>query len=459
MDKNYDTIYEDYMQKFTHNSLGDEFRYDPDVVPTVIDLLKSLKNKLCQDDDNVKKEIDAQCKVIKGTKAIKNSSTCSTFDVMNESNLNTSATMQSIKDMPANIETLLDDLVKKIENENEIMEAYYTRSETAKNLEQYKKFLSEHTEEEFKNNGDEKGLADYLDKKQKVDDYYNLAGLTNLKNSKLVDKAINKKMAFSEAGQRKATGNSSSNITRATTYQTPTVSNGFSESNQKTASVQNVQTDNVKTNAASDTLKSSDQAKKETTKQTSSNMKTDMTKSPINSTTNNKKATTAQSNTKKSSFANGITTSIKNSISGKDIIDGAASTANKIMDDVESKAKEVSKEINNVKGTLSSSVKSFNNQKIKPLVKMTSSMVGTDGSKPNKFIPPIAGVTAAAVAGMGTKVYVDKETINKNKKNDQTKFFNTIDEKDEDDKEKEKQEEKNDSLSKEDLIRILENKN
>lgn len=474
MDKTYDEVYDEYFTKFRDSSLGDELRYDKDVVATIIDLLKNLKNKLCVSDGNVKSAIDSKFKVINGMNAIKNSSTCTNFDVMNDGNLNTSATKKTIQEMPGNIETLIGDLVKTLEDEKEIYDAYYTRQTTEAHIEKYRKFLSEHKESDYDpvkikvnyngtirsdyNLSEGIDLQYYQDIKKKVEEYDNLTALTNLKNSKLLNRAINKKMAFSEAGQRKATGNSGgsySSVPRATTYQTPTVNNAFSESKGKTTTTtQDVKTDNVKTNAATDTLKSDNDTKKTDTTQSSSNIKKDMLNSPINSNTTKKTNTSKQGSTQKSSLVNGIATSAKAAISGKS---NSASTTNTITKDilntVESKAQDIAKD---VKGTLSSSVKSFNNEKIKPLVKMTSSIVDSD--KPNRFIPPIAGVTAAAVAGMGTKVYVDKGTPTKKKEDEPIKFFNNLDEDDDEKDKKEEQENKNEALSKEDLITILENK-
>ena len=69
----------------------------------------------------------------------------------------------------------------------------------------------------------------------------------------------------------------------------------------------------------------------------------------------------------------------------------------------------------------------------------------------NSFIPPIAGISTAAVAGIGTKMYIDKKEDNK----EETDSFFSKDEQKEIKEEKDTEEE-NKTMSKEDLIKAIE---
>ena len=71
-------------------------------------------------------------------------------------------------------------------------------------------------------------------------------------------------------------------------------------------------------------------------------------------------------------------------------------------------------------------------------------------------IPGIAGLSTAAVAGVGTKVYIDKKD-NKKSEEKTTKFFTNIEEEPEE-KEEKKENDEEEVISKEDLVSSLENK-
>lgn len=102
-----------------------------------------------------------------------------------------------------------------------------------------------------------------------------------------------------------------------------------------------------------------------------------------------------------------------------------------------------------IDGKLSSSITSIANrgmETIKPLVANVSENMGNSSA----VIPGVAGLSTAAVAGLGTKVYMDKRN-DKNKET--TKFFDNIEEDEEE--EKEEQEEETKPLSREDLLNML----
>ncbi len=107
-----------------------------------------------------------------------------------------------------------------------------------------------------------------------------------------------------------------------------------------------------------------------------------------------------------------------------------------------------------ISGTLNSAIDTINKIKSNSPLKLTKikNMDMQDNSG-NSFIPPIAGISTAAVAGIGTKMYIDKKEENKD---DSDSFF-TKDEQKEIKEEKEKEEEEeNKTLSKEDLIKAIE---
>lgn len=155
----------------------------------------------------------------------------------------------------------------------------------------------------------------------------------------------------------------------------------------------------------------------------------------------------------KNDFKNASSTSTSTSSAPKnklansvlDLIANGKQTAN-----IDETVEKVTDEVKKASGKITSSIsnlKNFNGGKIIPKI------VENNNGEKNTFIPPIAGLSAAAVAGLGTKLYIDKDKDNdKDKKDDESeenKFFKDIDE---------EEEQKNDSLSKEDLITILENK-
>ena len=105
-----------------------------------------------------------------------------------------------------------------------------------------------------------------------------------------------------------------------------------------------------------------------------------------------------------------------------------------------------------ISGTLSSAIDTINKIKSNSPLKLTKikNMDMQDNSG-NSFIPPIAGISTAAVAGIGTKMYIDKKEENKDETNS---FFSKDDQKEI--KEEKDTEEENKTMSKEDLIKAIE---
>lgn len=105
-----------------------------------------------------------------------------------------------------------------------------------------------------------------------------------------------------------------------------------------------------------------------------------------------------------------------------------------------------------VSGTLNSAIDTINKIKSNSPLKLTKikNMDMQDNSG-NSFIPPIAGISTAAVAGIGTKMYIDKKEDNK----EETDSFFSKDEQKEIKEEKDTEEE-NKTMSKEDLIKAIE---
>ena len=114
------------------------------------------------------------------------------------------------------------------------------------------------------------------------------------------------------------------------------------------------------------------------------------------------------------------------------------------MADVSAEIEKETKEVAMDSSKLTSSVKNTESS-LKPTTKTITEEAVEDSSLAGKFIPPIAGVATAGIAGLGTKMYIDK---NKDKDeeedddDDERKFF------DENDVEKE-------AISKEELIEML----
>lgn len=90
-----------------------------------------------------------------------------------------------------------------------------------------------------------------------------------------------------------------------------------------------------------------------------------------------------------------------------------------------------------------------NSTPLKPIKIDDTKSTTAETSTAGKFVPPIAGVSAAAVAGIGAKLYVDKKDDKKEKKEEkhENKFFNENIEPEE--------ESKLNFSSKEDIIRLL----
>lgn len=469
MGKTYDEVYDEYFIKYRDSSLGDELRYNKDVVATVIDLLKNLKNKLCVNEGNVKSEISAKFKAITGMKAINNKSNNSTFNVMDDSYIEASVTKKDINEMPGNIETLLGDLIKTLEDESQIMNDYLTRKNTAEHIEEYRKFLSEHSEKDYDpvkikvnyngsigsdyNLSEGIELQNYKNIQKYVEDYDNMVALTNLKNSKLLNKAINKKVAFSNAGENKPKNRKAVSYSASNSYVAPNVNNKVFSNNETQTTKTETANNEAKVNDVKP-VETSNQLKSNTTtktadKQSSNNIKSDMTKS-----SSTKNTTGSQ----KSSIVNGITSTIKNAIDGKNTsamgtsISKATLNSNSDKNLAGKMGKEAEKIGKEITGKLSSSVNSLAKEKIKPIVNLSRSVMNED-LKPTagKFIPPIAGVSAAVVAGVGTKIYEDKKDNKKDDKkqddkgDEKNKFINYDIE----------EEQAPNPLSREDLLKML----
>lgn len=447
MAKTFEGIYGEYHNKFKNASLGADLTYDKDVVPIIIDLLKNLKNKLCVNDGNVSSEINSKFNTITSMQAIENSSTNSTFKVMNEDRINSSITKQNILDMPANIEASIGNLIQTLETENKMIEDYLTRCETAAHIEEYRMFLSQNSgleSELFKLNNPngetldpekQKELEHYQNIKKLVEDYDNPAILESIKNSKLVNRAINKKMAFSEAGQVRA------KITTPTAQKveiaTPKVEKPvFSEQVNKVSS-EPITTTDVKQEKI-EPIKTKGQLKSTVTDK---NTNTSTNKTSSNFINDQKDTIKRLNNVKKSSLATSVGSFAK---SDNNVINTTKELLEKASDKVQDFTSDV-------KSNLSSSIKAIKDETIKPIISLSNSINGTESSSSQKFIPPIAGVSAATVAGLGTKMYVNKsEKDNKVDQEEDIVFIKDIEE--------ETKQEEREALSKEDLLKVLENK-
>lgn len=106
-----------------------------------------------------------------------------------------------------------------------------------------------------------------------------------------------------------------------------------------------------------------------------------------------------------------------------------------------------------ISGTLNSAIDTINKIKSNSPLKITKikNMDMQDNSG-NSFIPPIAGIASAAVAGVGTKMYIDKKDDDTEEKSDD--FFSKEDQKEIKDKEEKKED--NNPFTKEDLIKAIE---
>lgn len=156
---------------------------------------------------------------------------------------------------------------------------------------------------------------------------------------------------------------------------------------------------------------------------------------------------------KENKLENNLIESLKNkstSSSGKSLansMSGLAESGIETVKDLIASGGKLKEEIN---GKLSSSISSIANkgmETIKPLVATASESIGNSSA----VIPGVAGLSTAAVAGLGTKVYIDKK--NDKEREETTNFFEDINEKEEEEKEQEEI-----ALSKEDLVKALENK-
>lgn len=117
------------------------------------------------------------------------------------------------------------------------------------------------------------------------------------------------------------------------------------------------------------------------------------------------------------------------------------------MADVSTNIEKETAEVKMDSTKLSSSVKNTESS-LKPTTKVIPEEVIEEDSNSSKFIPPIAGVATASIAGIGTKLYIDKkkEEDDSDEDDDENrKFF------EEDDIERE-------AISKEDLVEMLDDK-
>ena len=117
------------------------------------------------------------------------------------------------------------------------------------------------------------------------------------------------------------------------------------------------------------------------------------------------------------------------------------------MADVSTNIEKETAEVKMDSTKLSSSVKNTESP-LNPTTKVIPQEVIEEDSNSSKFIPPIAGVATASIAGIGTKLYIDKkkDEDKEDEDNDENRRFF-----DEDDIERE-------AISKEDLVEMLDDK-
>lgn len=117
------------------------------------------------------------------------------------------------------------------------------------------------------------------------------------------------------------------------------------------------------------------------------------------------------------------------------------------MADVSTNIEKETAEVKMDSTKLSSSVKNTESP-LNPTTKVIPQEVIEEDSNSSKFIPPIAGVATASIAGIGTKLYIDKKKgeDKEDEDNDENRRFF-----DEDDIERE-------AISKEDLVEMLDDK-
>lgn len=191
-----------------------------------------------------------------------------------------------------------------------------------------------------------------------------------------------------------------------------------------------------------DILKSEDIKKEETTTETKENkdIENDFLNSSITKQKENQSTNSGITNSNSSSIAS----------SGKSLATSVGGAAENGIETV----KDLIANAGKLKGALSSSVTSIADntlKTIKPLVKNVSENVGNSSA----VLPGIAGISTAALAGAGTKLYIDKKENEENEEDDNEEHNKFFDLPDEDDDE---QDTIDDALSKEDLMKMLENK-
>lgn len=358
--------------------------------------------------------------------------------------IDTSLTGEYIKEQEHIIdEEILEDY-KELQNIMRLMYAYEAlQSGDTDLIKSAMKKILYYFNSEFQRDDSEKLLNDYLDNmtEDEMKKYLQDFLANNIETSTFLSGIIlakqeeekNKKKSYYGGGGYAAA--------------VPTVKAITNSEQEKPATPENVKP--VENQNKEEVLKSENEKKKEA----ETNKTTDKEKIKddfLNSSTDSKK-------TKKDPVTKTID-NIKNTITsgnGKTLsnsVGGAAEAGIEAVKDLIANSGKVKQAID---GKLSSSVTAIANrgmEKIKPLVANVTENVGNSSA----VIPGLAGLSTAAVAGVGTKVYIDKKD-NKKSEEKTTKFFTNIEEEPEEKEEKNENDEE-EIISKEDLVSSLENK-
>lgn len=364
--------------------------------------------------------------------------------------LDTSLTGDYIKEQEHLIdEEILDDY-NELQNIMRLMYAYEAlQSGDIDLVKSAVKKLIYYFNSEFQRDNSEELLNEYVDKLSEDDmkNYLNDFILNNLETSTFFSAALMAKKEEENNRSRSSSGYGGGSSQGYTSVPTVKAKTNEQKEEEKTKTPENVKT--TEEQKGNDGLKS-EKIKKESEKQSQQTKKDDKIKQDfLNSSTDKNK----QNNNGRTSALE----SIKNTITSgnsKNLSNSVSEVAEKGIDSVKDLIANGSKVKNTIDGKLSSSISKVANkgiETIKPIVKTTSENMGNS----NAVLPGVAGLSTAAVAGLGTKLYIDKKDDKKyDKKEEKVEVPDNTEE--EKRKEKEKEKETLKISSKEDILKLLE---
>lgn len=334
--------------------------------------------------------------------------------------------INDLKEYTKNLKTLLSDLKRDIELTTSAIYAYnnrnsYTIAELGAAAESISLF------------NDYERLGQYIDSNSQV---------ANIKTSSVIPtsrattyKVSSQKVPLTDVSKNTITEENKEQLKSAT----QTISSTKKEENLS-QKISNKQSESI--SEKGNTIES---IVKQTTK-TQNNMSTDFTKGNLSSE-NPKKSIDNKVKLGLGNVASGIVESLKDSTIKEN---QDKNNLTKLLTDTIK-----NKKSNLQSGSLVSSIGKSqlnNNDKLLKPIKIGEPK-SQEKSVAGKFVPPIAGVSTAAVAGIGTKIYVEKKDENKEvdeeKNQEDNKFFNYNLENDE-------ERETSTYSSKEDIINMLE---